>query len=161
MWLWRQRKRAGFQMNIAKSIPQGLKPSLILLAHLPGLKPRPTSPGLPPERVVPQPVWLMGYALWAFCLDSALFPQHPKSKSQFALAGGAVPRPRPRPRGRPGAPVPRYPAAPFQYGPEFDSLRRRCGNADYDLTLFLRPGSFSQFLIVGIHRIPHHRRQHR
>jgi hypothetical protein len=39
-------EKACSQANIAKSVPQGLKPWLILLAHLSGLKPRPTDPGL-------------------------------------------------------------------------------------------------------------------
>ena len=34
----------------------GVKPSLIVPAHLSGLKRRPTSPGLPPEPVFPRPV---------------------------------------------------------------------------------------------------------
>jgi uncharacterized surface anchored protein len=50
------RKKACFQTNLARSIPEGLKPSLILLAFMSGLKPRPTSPGLQLERVFPQPV---------------------------------------------------------------------------------------------------------
>ncbi len=49
-------EKACFWVKRLKSIPQGLKAPLILLAQLSGLKPRPTSPSLPPGRVFPQHV---------------------------------------------------------------------------------------------------------